>query len=313
MLHRPWIAPLVVGFWCVTCGWLLGAKILPAFQGGAVPGHNAFPGTGPLPQPVGWTVHWNGSPIGWALTLARRAEEGGTLVESRLQCDRLPLHEMLPAWAGTLVPGARRSMDSTTLAAAGRAMIDVSGKLRSFASTVRLPGTSDHVALEGRVAADGEVTVVLRAGELRYEMSRRVPEHVVIGDELAPQATLPGLYEGRRWTVPAYSPLRPGNAAFQVLHAIVGGEETIFWDNRLVNARVVTYREDPSNPRESRCRLWVDRSGRVLRHESSLLGARMEFVRRTDAETERLMTVAFGDEGSEPVMTVGAEPEDPTP
>ena len=61
MLHRPWVAPLVFAFWCVTAGWLAGTKILPSFGAGEAPNGVAFlAGTDGLP-PVGWSVHWNGS------------------------------------------------------------------------------------------------------------------------------------------------------------------------------------------------------------------------------------------------------------
>jgi hypothetical protein len=58
-----------------------------------------------------------------------------------------------------------------------------------------------------------------------------------------------------------------------------------------VRVHVVTYREDPSSPREPRCRLWVDRSGRVLKHESAILGSKLEFVRRSDDDAARLVAM----------------------
>ncbi|MFM7108945.1 MAG: hypothetical protein ACKOZU_10170 [Planctomycetaceae bacterium] len=292
MLHRPWVAPLVVAFWCVTTGWLAGTKILPAFHAGEAPDEAAWLTANDRLAPVGWSVHWNGSPIGWALNESSRDPDGGTTVRSRLHCDRLPLDEMLPGWAGTLVQRALHRGESTSLDATGRIAIDAAGRLQAFTSTVTLPATGQRVALEGVADGAGEIAVSFHAGDLRYDTTVRVPGHGMVGDELSPQAVLPGLYEGRRWTIPVYSPLRPGRATLQVLHAVVGPEETIFWGDRLVNARVVSYREDPSSPREPRCRVWVDRSGRVLRHESALLGAKMEFVRRTDDEAERLARLA---------------------
>lgn len=292
MLHRPWVAPLVVGFWCVTSSWLLATKILPVFEAGAPPDASLSVSAANRLVPVGWTVCWNGTPIGWALTQAQRVDDGGLTVDSRLHCERLPLDEILPVWAGSIVQRSLRSSGSSGLDATGRVVIDPAGRLRSFVSSVTLPGTQDKVVLEGRAQDPGEVMISFRAGEFRYVTTRQIPDRAMVGDELSPQATLPGLYEGRRWTVPIYNPLRPGTASLQILHARVGGEETIFWGNRLVNARVVTYREDPSSHREPRCRLWVDRSGKVLRHESTLLGSKMEYVRRTDAEAARLAAVA---------------------
>jgi len=135
------------------------------------------------------------------------------------------------------------------------------------------------------------------AGEARYETTRHLPTTAMIGDELSPQATLPDLYEGRRWTVPVYSPLRPGQSPLEILHAEVTGEETIFWEDSLVRTHVVSYREDPSSNREPRCRLWVDRTGRVLRQEAALLGARVAFVRRPDSEAARLAAADDAERG----------------
>jgi hypothetical protein len=130
--------------------------------------------------------------------------------------------------------------------------------------------------------------VRVAAGDLHYETTRHIPTHLALGDELSPQATIPGLTVGRHWTVPVYSPLRPGQTPIEILHAEVTGEETVYWEDGLVQTHLVAYREDPTSDREPRCRLWVDRRGRVLRQEAALLGARVAFVRRSDADAARL-------------------------
>jgi hypothetical protein len=50
----------------------------------------------------------------------------------------------------------------------------------------------------------------------------------------------------------------------------------------------VAYREDPASHREPRSRLWVDRTGRVLRQEATLLGSKLSFIRRSDEAAARL-------------------------
>lgn len=307
MLHRPWSTPLVVGFWCVTTGWLVVSKILPTFESGTPPETAGVVAAVDRLVPVGWTVSWNGNPIGWAVMQSRRSADGGLSVESRLHCDRLPLDEVLPAWAGALMKRTLPAGRANELDASGRILFDPSNRLRSFVSTVTLPGAAERVVLAGRAKEADLVEVSFHAGDLRYETTCRIPAHAMLGDELSPQAMLPGLYEGRRWTLPVYSPLRPGRAPLQILHARVDGEETIFWGDRLVIARVVSYREDPSSTREPRCRLWVDRSGKVLRHESAILGAKMEFVRRSDAEAARLAATAALEE------TAADQPREATP
>jgi hypothetical protein len=215
------------------------------------------------------------------LATSRRTNEGGLIVDSQLHFEKLPLDDMLPAWAGLLMQRAVRGRAASAFDARGQLDIDAGGQLRSFTSRVTLPGANDQVLLAG-IVDDGTVSIQINAGGMQYETTRHLPTHIMIGDELSPQATLPGLYEGRRWTVPIYSPLRPGQSPIDILHAEVGPEEALYWEDGLVRVHVVSYREDPSSHREPRCRLWVDLSGRVLKQEAALLGAKMSFLRKTD-------------------------------
>ena len=287
MLERPIFTPVVIGFWCVTTGWLTAAKILPAWQSGSPPGQQALYASGSKLVPVAWTVSCNDEPIGWALTQTSRSVNRGVFVDSHLHFDRLPWDEMLPGWATLLMQRLVPTGESAAFDARGRLAIDERGDLRSFSSVVNLPGTNQPLVLTGTVDA-GSVTINVAAGELRYEATRHLPSTMMIGDELSPQATLPGLHEGRRWTVPVYSPLRAGRSPLEILHAEVGSEETVYWEGSLVQAHVVAYRDDPTSDREPRCRLWVDRTGRVLRQEAGLLGAEVVFVRRSDEEAARM-------------------------
>lgn len=287
MLQRPLLTPLVLGFWFVTTGWLVVTKILPAFNPGLPPGHQALFTSGDRLVPVAWTVMWNERPIGWALSIAQRTDEGGLGVDTRLHFDHLPLNEMLPAWAGNAVRNVLDDDGLVTLDAHGRLDIDAAGRLRRFSSTVSLPGTRDEVVLAGTVD-NGEAAVAIMAGGMRYDTVKRLPEHSMIGDELSPQATMPGLSAGRTWTVPVYSPLRPGHAPIEILHASVEPESTLFWEDGLVRVHLVAYRDDPSPRREPRCRLWVDLAGRVLKQEASIFGSTMTFLRRTDEAADWL-------------------------
>ena len=281
MLQRPLLTPAVILFWIATTSWLVVTKILPSLNPGLPPGHQALYASGSRMIPVAWTVLWNERPIGWALSKAHRTESRGLDVESRLHFERLPLNEMLPGWAGVFLRRLVQDHGPAAFDARGRLAIDPDGKLRSFSSHVAFPGSQEDVSLQGTVD-EGEVSVTVKAGGLQYDTVKHLPDHVMIGDELSPQATMPGLYEGRRWTVPVYSPLRPGASPIEILHADVGAMTTLFWEDELERVHVVSYREDPTSNREPRCRLWVDLEGRVLKQEAALFGATMTFLRRTD-------------------------------
>ena len=298
MLHRPWFTPIVVVFWCVTSGWLLVEKILPSLAPGSPPGDQAIYTSDSGLIPVAWTVHWNDQPLGWAIAESQRTPLGGLVVDSRMHFDRLPLDEILPAWTSLLVRKALPQGGGLTFDARGRLAIDPAGDLRSFMSVVNVPGSTEQVLLNGTVDA-GAVRVQVQTGEIRYETTRHLPDRMMIGDELSPQATMPGLFEGRRWTVPIYSPLRAGGSPIEILHAEVGPEETIYWEGRLVRVHPVAYREDPASRREPRSRLWADRTGRVLRQEALLLGAKLAFVRRSDEAAARL-AATLAEEGRVP-------------
>jgi hypothetical protein len=319
MLHRPWMIPLVLAFWCVTSGWLLVEKIMPGLSPGSPPGYQALYTTENRLVPVAWTVLWKDQPLGWALSQSERTEKGGMEVESLLHFDRLPINEVLPPWTKLLL---RQSFDpgiSYALDARGHLSIDQRGELRSFNSVVSLPATLDKVFLDGKIN-DGEVVVDVRAHGMTYSVSRHLPNHIMIGDELSPQATLPGLYPNRQWTVPVYSPLRPGQSPIQILHARVAGEESMFWNDSMVRVDVVHYSDDPAKHREPRCRLWVDRNGRVLKQESLMLGSKLVFLRRTDAGAADLvsgvMSPSEGEQGKlvspdSPAVPEPAEEESP--
>lgn len=300
MLFRPWFTPFIVVFWCVASGWLVVTKILPSLRPGSPPGYQALYTSDDSLRPVGWTVEWNERPVGWALTELERLPDGSLIVSSRLRFDRLPIGELIPPWVTALMPGTVSRETAAEIETVGRMHIDATGQLRRFSSTVQIPAALEKITLEG-ICHDGSLDMVVWAGNLRHEVSRRLPDRVTMGDEFTPQAMLPGLYEGRRWTVPIYNPLRAAHAPVDILVAEVGGEDILYWDNRLVRVDMVTYREDSASTGVApRCRLWVDKEGRVLKQEASILNARLAFVRRSADATAWLVREAKMRDAPEP-------------
>jgi hypothetical protein len=293
MLVRPWLTPFVVLFWLATSGWLLVEKILPTLAPGTPPGQQSFFTSHGMP--VAWTVYWNDQPLGWSLSQSHREDDGGMEVENTLHFDRLPMNDILPSWTKLILGRSFDPKAICALDARGHLSIDPAGSLRAFRSVIGSPLSAEQVVLNGMIDK-GQVTVLVSAGDAHYSTSRRLPTNISLGDELSPQARLPGLFPNRRWTVPVYSPLRPGQAPVEILHAHVAAEEALYWGDALVRVNVVHYRDDPAGHHEPRCRVWVDRSGNVLKQESVLLGSRLVFMRRTDEAAERLLS------------TIGVEP-----
>jgi hypothetical protein len=199
------------------------------------------------------------------------------------------MNDILPSWAKLILGPSFDAKAICALDARGHLSIDPAGSLRAFRSVIGSPLSAEQVVVNGMIDK-GQVTVLVSAGDAHYSTSRRLPTNISLGDELSPQARLPGLFPNRRWTVPVYSPLRPGQAPVEILHAHVAAEEALYWDDALVRVNVVHYRDDPAGHHEPRCRLWVDRSGNVLKQESVLLGSRLVFMRRTDEAAERLLS-----------------------
>jgi len=309
MLFRPWFVGFTLLLWSVTSGWLVMTKILPALQSGPPPGYEAAVDSDVAPAPVGWTVEWNERPVGWALTQFERSSSGGLTVSTRLRLDRLPVRELVPGWITALMPAGLPRNAATEIETRGRLEIDAAGQLRRFSSVVSIPAARETIALDGTCTA-GVLEMIVRAGSLRYDFSQRLPAGFTLGDEFAPQAMLPGLAPGRRWRVPMYNPLRAARSPLELLAAEVGPEDILFWDNRLIRVDVVTYREDGAVGDEPRCRLWVDKEGRVLKQEALILGARFAFVRRSVEATRWLVEEdGRGQAGStDAAAEVGREP-----
>jgi len=304
MFERPLFTPIVLVFWLVTSGWLMTSKIAPTWTAGAPP--VPVVDRDDRPVPVAWTVRWNASTLGWALAESRRTPGGGVLVENRLHFENLRLDEIVPALTSPLLRNLMPTAGTVSFDAWGRINLEPSGHLRSFVSMVSIPGSKDPLLLNGTVAGD-TVHIHAKAGDLVYDTSRRLPQQLVISDALTPQATMPGLYEGRRWMQPVINPLRAANAAIEVLHAVVEPEETLYWDGQLMQTHVVAFRRDPTGDGEPGCRLWVDRSGRVLRQEATLLNARLTFERRSDAAAAALAAAIATRRTEDPPPTVSPE------
>ena len=288
-MQRPLATMLILGCAALANGWLFMAKILPTLTPGQPPGYKALYSAGAAPRPVAWTIMLNDTVIGTAVSLAESTDDAGMIVRSTLRLDQLPIEEIVPAWAKLVIGNVLNAYPTISLQAAGRMKIDEAGHLRHFQSVVQIPESDQKARLEGTISEKNEVSVSLRAGSVVYEASRFLPDEVTLGDELSPQATMPGLYPGRRWVVPVFSPLRPGTKPLVTMFAVVEGQEPMHFDGQLINADIVCYRDAPGGHHPPRSRMWVDPRGRVLRHESVILGSRLQFLRTTDEEAAGLV------------------------
>ena len=286
LMYRPSVTALILVFAAVANSWLFFSKVLPTITSRAPPGYQSIYTPAKNTSSVAWTIMLNDDPVGSALSVVEPGPFGTISVWSNLQLDDLPLNELLPPWASTMLgTDARKLRSSIKLDAFGYMTINRNGELQEFQSIVKVPGVRQAVHLSGTITPDNKVTVSLRSGDFEYETSRQLPNNFSIRDELSPQATMAGISQGQRWTVPIYSPLRPTRKPIEILYASVAGHEVLYFNNQLVNTHIVSYRTAPNDHQPPRSRMWIGPRGEVLQHESTILGSKLLFLRRPVNDT----------------------------
>jgi hypothetical protein len=182
--------------------------------------------------------------------------------------------------------------------AASMLEIDPLGRLSGIYSSLNAVGIDTGVVIRGRVRGttlSGEV----RSGIISQPFERYLPPNALFGDELSPQARLPGLRLGQEWTVPVYSPLRFSESRnpVEVLHAKVEGRESVVIGDDNVLTSVVVYRSDSgsilSGAQTPRGKLWVADDGTVLKQTSRLFGSQLTFLRAAPERVKQILVEAL--------------------
>ena len=283
-MNRPLMTTLILLFASIANGWLFITKILPTIVSDRPPGYQSMYAPSEHAKTVAWIIKLNGKTVGSAVSTVEPTPSSTATVWSNLQLNSLPLGDLLPPWTHALLKVNGATLLTTIeLDVWGRMQIDSHGALREFDSVVKIPGAQQDVHLHGRIDAENQVTVLLQSGDLQYETKRYLPNELSIRDELSPQANMPGLSQGQRWTVPIYSPLRPSKKPIELVYAHVSGHEVLRFGNQLITTDVVNYRTTPSGHRQPRSRIWVGPRGQVLQHESIILGKSLLFLRSPES------------------------------
>lgn len=283
-MNRPLMTTFIVLFASIANGWLFITKIWPTIVSDKPPGYQSMYAPSEHAKTVAWVIKLNGKTVGSAVSTVEPTPSSTATVWSNLQLNSLPLGDLLPLWAHALLKVNGATLLTTIeLDVWGRMQIDSHGALREFDSVVKIPRVQQDVHLHGRIDAENQVTVLLQSGDLQYETKRYLPNELSIRDELSPQANMPGLSQGQRWTVPIYSPLRPSKKPIELVYAHVSGHEVLRFGNQLITTDVVNYRTTPNGHRQPRSRIWVGPRGQVLQHESIILGKRLLFLRSPES------------------------------
>ena len=289
-----WSSIAILLLWLTAMSWLVAAKVAPRFRRGDPP--RAADAIHRDEAPVGWQVRFDDRPIGECVSWVEPVA-GGAVIHNRLRFDEFPIHQVLPPWLRAIGIG-RGLTGPISFRFGSRVEISEGQGLRRFTSAIRLAGRRDLIRVEA-VAADDRIDFTVAADQVKYESSLEAPQGLSLNDELAPAARLPGLFVGRSWVQPIYSPLNPPSQPIERLHAVVAREEIFFWNGRAVSAFLVEYRREGSVGalwnRKPESRMWVSPEGDVLQHEARLFGAELTFVRTSVEAASQFRAAMQGD------------------
>ena len=283
---------LILLFWMATMSWLVVNKVLPPLRVGEPPNYRSILAERDPKVPVCWRIALNDQPLGWAATDFIERADGLVESRSRIYLDRLPLDQVAPGWMGTLMKALIEQTRQNGVEVNSQLEIDPLGRLVGFRSKMSLASYQDTIRLQGTVSGTS-LEILVQSGDFSYKTERYLPNNALVGDELSPQAHLPGLRNGQQWTMPIYSPFRPPDSPMEILQATVEREASLIWNDTAVDTRLVVYRGDPGSAgggaREPRGKLWVRMDGLVLKQELYLMSSKLQFTRMAPREGRWLM------------------------
>jgi hypothetical protein len=296
--HR-WFNAVIVIFWLSTMTWLVIAKVLPPLQIGEPPSYRSIYAVArdERPEPVCWDLLWNDRSMGWARTQVQRTHADVTEVRSLVHFDRVPVDELAPAWMRPIVRRAVEPIGALAMDANSRIEIDPLGRLSAFRSTMWAQNHPEAIIITGKVQGT-MLKGSVRTGRIQQPFERYLPPDALMGDELSPQAHMPGLNVGQQWTVPVYSPLRSSgsNNPIEILQAKVEGHEMVTMGDETIKTLAVEYRSDSgailTGSHSLRGKLWVADDGTVLKQTAYLFGSQLTFLRAGKKRAKEVLDLA---------------------
>lgn len=292
-MDSRWYTTSVVLIWLASMSWLVTSKVLPALLVGDPPSYRAIVEAQKQSPPAGWDLTLNGNSLGWALSMALPAADGGTELQGWIHFRRLPLTDATPGWLKSMFQLMEQPLEVPKMDARSIFTIDRQGRLTGFRTAVRLAPFRDEIIFRGEVEGT-KLMLTVQAKDFVSPPPTEIylPPGALVGDSLTPQPKLPGLRAGQQWSVPIYSPLRPMQPV-EVLQATVEKSELISWGGEVIDCWVVTYRNDPGaglgGQTPPRGGVWVRHDGTVLKQDMRLFDSTLTSVRLTDEQADFLV------------------------
>ena len=290
-MHSRTFSTTICLFWLVSMTWLVSQKVLPSLRIGQPPNYNTILEAQKQNPVVGWRLEFNKHELGWALSETKQRENGMTEICSQVHFNRLPLAELSSLMARMFNRMLENNAPKLVLDARSSLLIDPLGKLVRFDSTLRVNEISDPVRIQG-VVEGSQMQVSIDFKDFSKKTEIYLPQNAIVGDALSPQSQLPNLCEGQTWTAPSFSPFRSASSPMEIQIAKVEGRELISWNEQIIDAWLVVYRNDPGQGLRSsqspRDKLWVADDGRVLKQQATIFDSVMTVTRMTDKEAQEL-------------------------
>ena len=279
MANRIFVCAVIL-LWLGSMSWLLVDKILPSFHEGEPPIAAGYePGV-----PIAWRVLWGDREVGFAASRRSPGVLGTTNLETRVILEDVPLLDLVPALMRRVVGdiGSMKFDARTTLE------FDSLDNFSKFNSRVAINDVSSVLQLDGKVNG-AFLDLIVTFGDMRYEPKVPIANQAALSEALFPDAKLPYLYVGRRWTEEIYNPFHAPNAPIETVDVEVTGIETLTMNGENHRVMRVEFSGPPAPgvPDDARLQAiaWVrDSDGLVLRQDVLISSSKLRFERLPEEE-----------------------------
>jgi hypothetical protein len=279
MANRVFVCAVVV-LWLGSMSWLMVDKILPSFHGGEPPMAAGYdPGV-----PIAWRVSWGGRQVGHAASIRVPGPMGTTNLESRVVLEDVPLLDLVPALMRHVVG----DIGSMKLDAETRLEFDSLDNFSRFESKVAVNDVPSILRILGQMHGSF-LELKVTFGNMTYSPKVPVTDKAALSEALFPDAKLPYMYIGRRWSEEVYNPFRSPRTPVETVDVEVTGIEQIEHGDENVKCMRVEFRGPPAPgvPEDARLQAvaWVrSDDGLVLRQDVIISSSKLRFERLPENE-----------------------------
>jgi len=282
MANRIFVSSIVV-LWLGSMTWLVVERILPSFVSGQPPAIETYHTN----EVVAWNVRWGGERVGYAASVRLEGIAGAVELHNRILLDNAPLIDLAPLWMRHAVG----DIGSMSFDASTRVEFDSLGNFSAFESRISLNDMPSVLSISGRVN-DSNLDLKIRSSDISYSIPIYMPDSKTLNEALFPDARLPQMYVGRRWSEEVYSPFHAPNDPIELVQAEVVSLEPMEIQGEIRRLLRVEYRSRAGSGVNKNARLqavsWVMKDGTVLRYDVYIGGSELRFERLSDSESAKI-------------------------